>query len=393
MGKEVAIVYDDTLLQYDFGPLHPLKSIRLKLAFELMKSMGLLGSSKVSIVEPTTAGVEQILLFHTLNYVNLVEKSSMTGRGLLDQGDTPAFKGCFEASKRYVGASVLASDLIMRGEVEHAFNPSGGLHHAHPARASGFCIFNDPAIVVSHLKKKYRVRKMLYLDVDAHHGDGVMYGFYSDPSLLDIDFHEDGRYLFPGTGFSHETGEGEARGLKVNIPLLPLTGDRSYLKAFHEIVPKLVRSFKPEVILMQCGADAHFDDRLANLRLSTKCYEKIVDIIHSLAHEVSNGRLLLLGGGGYSLSSVARCWTLAFAKMAETELEDEIPQNWRAFYERLSAEEAPDRLRDSTGRAEKEPNESHENVKQVLNELNATIPMLSWNGLPNPPSSKALFLP
>jgi acetoin utilization protein AcuC len=377
LGKEVAIVYDDTLLQYDFGPLHPLKSIRLKLAFELMKSMGLLGSSKVSIVEPTTAGVEQILLFHTLNYVNLVEKSSMTGRGLLDQGDTPAFKGCFEASKRYVGASVLASDLIMRGEVEHAFNPSGGLHHAYPARASGFCIFNDPAIVVSHLKKKYRVRKMLYLDVDAHHGDGVMYGFYSDPSLLDIDFHEDGRYLFPGTGFSHETGEGEARGLKVNIPLLPLTGDRSYLKAFHEIVPKLVRSFKPEVILMQCGADAHFDDRLANLRLSTKCYEKIVDIIHSLAHEVSNGRLLLLGGGGYSLSSVARCWTLAFAKIAETELEDEIPQNWRAFYERLSAEEAPDRLRDSTGRAEKEPNESHENVKQVLNELNATIPMLS----------------
>lgn len=377
MGRKTAIIYDDDLLRYDFGTFHPLKSIRLKLAFELMRSMGLLDSSEVSVVQTVSVDVEQILLFHTLDYVNLVERSSLTGRGLLDQGDTPAFKGCFEASRRYVGASVLASDLIMRGEVDHAFSPSGGLHHAHPSGASGFCIFNDPAIVVAYLKRKYQIERMLYLDVDAHHGDGVMYGFYSDPSLLDVDFHEDGRYLFPGTGFSDETGEGEARGLKVNMPLLPLTGDRSYLKAFREMIPRLVRSYRPEVILMQCGADAHFDDRLANLRLSTKCYEEMVGSVHSLAHEVSNGRLLLFGGGGYSLSSVARCWTLAFAEITGAELGDETPQSWRSLFERSSAEEAPDRLRDPASEAEKEPNEAVENVRRVLKELKASIPMLS----------------
>ena len=281
----------------------------------------------------------------------------------------------------------------MQRKVDHAFSPAGGLHHAHPTRASGFCIFNDPAIVVAHLKQTYHVEKILYLDVDAHHGDGIMYGFYSDPSLLDIDFHEDGRFLFPGTGFPHETGKGEAKGLKVNIPLLPLTGDRPYLRAFHEIVPKMVRSYKPEVVLMQCGVDAHFDDRLANLQLTTKCYEEMVDTVHSLAHEVSDGRLLLLGGGGYSLSSVARCWTLALAKMAETELKDEIQQTWRELYEELSGEEAPDRLRDPVRQVEEKPDASLENVEKTLDEVKESIPMLSQKPDSNLPSSKALFSP
>jgi len=376
LSRKTFFVYDDAFLSYDFGPYHPLKPVRLKLATELARSMGLLDSPNVALVKPIIANVEQILLFHTKEYVDLVERSSRTGEGLLDLGDTPAFKGCFESSRLYVGGSILAADLLMQGSADHTFSPAGGLHHAHPDGASGFCVFNDPAIVVAYLKQRYQTKRMLYLDVDAHHGDGVMYGFYSDPSLLNIDFHEDGRYLFPGTGFTYETGEGEARGLKVNVSLLPGTGDQTYLKAFREIVPRMVEAFRPEIILMQCGADSHFDDRLADLRLTTNCYEEMIGIIHSLAHKICNGRILLFGGGGYSLSSVARCWTLAFAEVAEIQLGDQIPESWRKLFEKASGEEAPKELRNSGSRVATEPRACVENIERVLRELRATIPML-----------------
>jgi len=374
-GK-TALIYSDALMSYDFGPHHPLKPIRLKLAVELSKSMGVLGSSGASLVEPIKADVQDILLFHTREYVDLIERSSMTGRGLLNQGDTPAFKGCFESSQLYVGGSIQAADLVMEGKADHVFNPAGGLHHAHRDRASGFCIFNDPAIVITRLKQKYLTKRILYLDVDAHHGDGVMYGFYSDPSVANIDLHEDGRYLFPGTGFTNETGEGEARGLKINVPLPPFTGDEAYLTTFHEIVPRVARSFRPEVILMQCGADSHFDDGLANLSLSTNCYEEMAHITHGLAHEVCGGRLLLFGGGGYSLSSVARCWTLVLAVAAGVELGEKIPQGWTDLYKSLAGESAPESLRDSKEQTCESCEESLENVKRVLIELKSIIPML-----------------
>lgn len=373
MSRKTVFIYDDTFLSYDFGSYHPLKPVRLNLVAELSRSMGLLDSTNVSLVKPVMADIEHILLFHKKEYVDLVEQSSRLGKGLLDLGDTPAFKGCFESSRLYVGGSILAADLLMQGSADHAFNPAGGLHHAHPYGASGFCIFNDPAIVVAYLKQRYETKRMLYLDIDAHHGDGVMYGFYSDPSLLNIDFHEDGRYLFPGTGFTYEIGKGEARGLKVNVPLPPGTGDEAYLKAFGEIVPRMVEAFQPQIILMQCGADSHFDDRLANLRLTTKSYEKMIDIVHMLAHKVCDGRILLFGGGGYSLSSVARCWTLAFAKLAEMQLGDQIPESWRELFEEASGEEAPRQLRDSESGIGTEPTTY---VEGVLKELKTIVPIL-----------------
>ena len=234
----------------------------------------------------------------------------------------------------------------MNGQVSHSFNPSGGLHHAHPERASGFCIFNDPAIVIAYLKSRHKLKRIVYLDIDAHHGDGVMYGFYDDPSVLDIDFHESGHYLFPGTGFTDETGKGEARGLKLNIPLPPSTGDQAYLEAFREIVTDAITKFQPQVILVQCGADGHEDDKLAHLRLTTKTYTEVVGEMHHLAHELCDGRLLLYGGGGYTLGNVPRVWTVAFATLADKKLDDSMPVTWSKEFETSAKENPPQKLYD-----------------------------------------------
>ena len=346
MGGRTTLLYSEKFLEYNLGPTHPLRPIRVKLTHDLIQAKGLIDSESTTVTSPRTATEEDILLFHEPEYVQLVKKYSEKGSGLLDMGDTPAFKGCFEATSLVVGASLEACDRIMNGEVDHAFNPSGGLHHAHPERASGFCIFNDPAISISYLKKKHNVKKLVYLDIDAHHGDGVMYGFYDDPSVLDIDFHESGRFLFPGTGFPDETGEGQAKDLKLNISLPPETGDQAYLKAFRKTVPDVVRRFKPDIILVQCGADGHAGDRLANLRLTTKTYEKVVSGMHSLAHNLCKGRLLLFGGGGYTLSNVPRVWTVAFAALAGQKLDDKLPEAWLTEFTNLTKEAAPKRLLD-----------------------------------------------
>jgi len=327
LGGTTTLLYSERFLDYNLGPLHPLRPVRVKLTHDLIQSKGLLNDDETKITAPRVASEEELLLFHKREYLRLVQEYSERGSGLLDAGDTPAFKGCFEATSLVVGASLEACDKIMSGKFAHAFNPSGGLHHAHPERASGFCIFNDPAVSVNYLRQKYHAKRLVYLDIDAHHGDGVMYGFYKNPSLLDIDFHESGKYIFPGTGFPDEIGESEGKGLKLNIPFSPGTGDEAYLRAFHKLVPDTVRKFQPEIILVQCGADGHADDRLAHLRLTTDTYRQVVSEMHSLAHELCEGRLLLFGGGGYTLANVPRVWTIAFAALAGKELDDRIPED------------------------------------------------------------------
>lgn len=260
--------------------------------------------------------------------------------------------------------------MVMNGTLTHSFNPSGGLHHAHPERASGFCIFNDPAIVISYLKSKYNIKRLLYLDIDAHHGDGVMYGYYDDPSILDIDFHESGRFLFPGTGFPDEIGKGEARGLKINIPLPPGTGDQAYLEAFREVVPKAVRAFGPEIILVQCGADGHLDDKLAHLRLTTTTYSEVIREMHQLAHELCKGRLLLFGGGGYTLGNVPRVWTVAFQTLATKTTDDQIPPEWAKEFSNLTEDEPPGTLLDP---ATTDNSQTLKQVRDTLAELNSHL--------------------
>src|SRR5438094_10244699 len=345
MAGKTGLVCEERFLDYDFGPQHPLRPVRVKLTYELIRSKGILHQWSVEVIKPRLATREEILLFHEEEYVRLVEQYSEKGSGLLDMGDTPAFKGCYEATSLVVGASIVAADEVMGGRLSHAFNPSGGLHHAHPERASGFCIFNDPAVVIAHLKARYNVKRIVYLDVDAHHGDGVMYGYYDDPAVLDIDFHESGKFLFPGTGFPDEIGKGAAKGLKLNIPLMPSTGDEAYLEAFRQIVPDALKKFRPEIILVQCGADGHVDDRLAHLRLTTQVYSEVVSIMHDLAHELCNGRLLLFGGGGYTLANVPRVWTVAFASLAGIKLDNKIPEDWSREFQ-LSGEDAPNHLYD-----------------------------------------------
>lgn len=317
MTQTLGIVYSDAFQQYDFGPTHPLKPTRLKLTFELMKSTNLLSASNVKVSEPRPAGREELSLFHDEAYLQFVEEASRAGIGFLDMGDTPAFKGCYEASALAAGASLSAVDLVMSGATTHAMNISGGLHHAHRGRASGFCIFNDPAMSIAYLKKKYGIERILYLDIDAHHGDGVMYGYYSDAGILDVDFHEDGHHLFPGTGYTDEIGEGAASGLKINIPLLPFTGNDQYLALFQQIVPTAVRKYKPQVLLLQCGADAHANDLLAHLQLTARTYVEVTRVVHDLAHEIAEGRLVVFGGGGYNPANVARTWTLVAATLVD----------------------------------------------------------------------------
>ncbi|MFQ5762326.1 MAG: acetoin utilization protein AcuC, partial [Candidatus Bathyarchaeia archaeon] len=237
-----------------------------------------------------------------------------------------------ELTPVYRGGTLKAADLVMQGEVEVAFNLGGGFHHAHSNQASGFCIFNDVAVCLAHITSRYDVQRVAYLDIDAHHGDGVMYAFYESPSVLDIDFHESGAYLFPGTGRVDEIGSGEGSGFKVNIPLPPLTSDEAFMKAFDMLVPRLLRAYEPEVVLLQSGIDAHYADRVAHLALTKRSYAHVARSVKQLTEELCEGRVIVTGGGGYNTLNVARCWALELAEFADARVSNLIPQEWSDLY-------------------------------------------------------------
>jgi len=364
VSGQTILVNGDQLQTYDFGPAHPLKPERIRVALALMKYYDLLSS--VPTLRPRLATDKELLLFHSEAYLNKVREYSSRGYGLLDAGDTPAFSGCYEAASWVAGASLVATETVMNGTATHAINLSGGLHHAYPERASGFCIFNDPAICISFLKKNYGIKRMAYIDIDAHHGDGVMYGFYHDPSVLDIDLHEDGRYLFPGTGSQEEIGEGDASGLKINVPLPPQTTDEIYLEAFEKIVPSAIKRYSPELILLQSGADSHRGDLLSHLALTAKTYYEAASRIHDLAHEFCGGKIVVFGGGGYRLSNVARCWTSVLSAFIKIKIPNELPSDWREYYRSIAGEEAPTLLMEPPSRSAEE---ARQKMAEVISEL------------------------
>ncbi|MBV9121454.1 MAG: acetoin utilization protein AcuC, partial [Chloroflexi bacterium] len=277
---------------YDFGPTHPLQPVRVELAVELMRAYGLLDLPNVELIAPRPASDIELQLIHSAEYIDAIRRAGSSGDTALcvpeyglGPGDNPVFAGMHEASALVAGGSIVAADYVMRGSGRHAFSIAGGLHHAMAGRASGFCVYNDASIAIEHLRSRYGTRVM-YLDTDAHHGDGVQAAFYASPDVLTVSFHESGRYLFPGTGFVNEIGTGPGSGFAVNVPLPPGTADNGYRHAFDEVVPRLARAFKPDVIVNQNGADAYRDDPLAHLRTSSGFYAHVAESVHALAHEL-----------------------------------------------------------------------------------------------------------
>lgn len=328
-----AFIYTDDFLKFDYGPTHPFKISRLRLAYELIKAFGLLSLPNTRYVEARKAEDEEILLFHKKEYIDILV---MANAGIemphayfygLGSGDNPVFKGVFDWSKLVTGATLQAASLVDKGEIDIAFNISGGLHHAMSMRASGFCYINDIVIAIRSLLKKGR--KVAYIDIDAHHGDGVQEAFYNTDKVLTISIHETGEVLFPGRGFERETGKGEGEGYSVNIPMPPYADDELFVYAFNEIVPPLVNKFKPDVVVTQLGVDSFSSDPLTHLNYTNNGFCEVVRKIKEISP-----KWVALGGGGYDINNVAKAWTLAWAIMNDVELPDEIPENFIKRYSR-----------------------------------------------------------
>jgi acetoin utilization protein AcuC len=332
MTGAVTVVWDERLLAYDFGPEHPLRPGRVALTMALAREAGLLERAKV--VTPIALSGGDLARVHDLDYLAAVQATSESGLPVfeygLSPGDNPPFPGMHEAAALVCGATVAAAAAILGGEALHTFSPAGGLHHAMPGRASGFCIYNDPAVAIAWMLEQ-GVERVAYVDVDVHHGDGVQAIFADEPRVLTISVHESGRFLFPGTGFAHEIGEGPARGTIANLPLPPSTTDDLYLPAFDAVVPKLVRAFEPDVLVTQLGCDSHYTDPLAHLGLTTRAYAELAGRLHDLAHTVTKGRWLATGGGGYQWASVVpRAWCSYLAEMLGTRLPERLPDGFLA---------------------------------------------------------------
>jgi acetoin utilization protein AcuC len=304
--RPVLLVASDTLSRYGFGDGHPFGTDRHE-AFmrELRRSPAYV---ELRIVEPRFAERTELETFHHGAFVDFVIQRCAEGRGYLDAGDTPAQKGIYEATSFVVGGTLRALEDIVSGLARRAFVPIAGLHHAARTRASGFCVFNDAGVAIEVLRRRHGLRRIAYVDIDAHHGDGVYYGFESDPDVLFADIHEDGRYLFPGTGHAEETGTGPAQGTKLNLPLPPGATDDD----FHRVWPRVeayLRETRPEFILLQCGADSLEGDPITHLGFSEAAHAHAAASVCRIADELGHGRVLAMGGGGYNRQNLARAWT------------------------------------------------------------------------------------
>lgn len=333
MSGRAGLILCPQAATYDFGPQHPLRPERVLLTWELIEAYGLDRHPNVDRLGCPQASDEEIALVHTPEFIDATRRAGAGEAGDWSRfgygpGDNPVFEGMHDAAAIVCGASIEAARAVLDGSAAHAFNAAGGLHHAMPARASGFCVYDDPAVAIAWMLRR-GVERIAYVDVDVHHGDGPQAIFYDEPRVLTISLHESGEYLFPGTGFVEESGSGAAEGTKVNVPLAPGTGDAGWLRAFGAVVPPLLRSFDPEVIVTQLGCDTHYTDPLAHLRLTTRAYREAYASLHGLAHDVAEGRWVATGGGGYQWATVApRAWTMAFAEMAGVEPADELPEAW-----------------------------------------------------------------
>jgi acetoin utilization protein AcuC len=331
MKRQAILLSTPQVWRRGHGPEHPLKPERLKRTYELLQAYGAFDGQDVRVVEPRPATEEELALFHTPEYVALVrslsegEERPNAWRYGFGPGDNPIFEGMFDSERLKVGSALVGAEMLAAGQCDVAFSYSGGLHHAGRERASGFCVFNDAAVAISWLIQQGL--RVAYVDVDVHHGDGVQEAFYDTDQVLTISLHQDGRTLFPGTGFVEEVGQGAGEGFSINLPLPPGTDDDLYFWAFEEVVPPLVRRFEPDLLVSQLGVDTHYRDPLAQLALTTHGQEAVFEALSHLAPV-----WLALGGGGYALEVVPRAWTLAFGVMTGQPFPDSLPASFRAAY-------------------------------------------------------------
>ena len=350
-------MWDDRLTSYDFGPGHPLAPVRVALTMALAGGLGVLSAPSVTVRAPDPASDAELELVHDPSYIDAVKRA---GRDLVPDGryglgtpDNPVFGGMHEASALVAGATLAAARSVWEGSALHAANIAGGLHHAMRASASGFCVYNDPAIAIQWLLAA-GAERIAYVDVDVHHGDGVQAAFYDDPRVLTISLHEHPATLFPGTGLPDDTGAGAGRGYAVNVALPAGTGDAGWLRAFDAIVPPLLRAYRPSVLVSQHGCDSHRLDPLAHLELSLDGQRSAQVKLHDLAHELTDGRWLLTGGGGYSLVNVVpRSWTHLLAIAAGTPVDPAAPTPalWREQARDWTGETAPETMTDGASAA------------------------------------------
>ncbi|MFC2079795.1 acetoin utilization protein AcuC [Candidatus Bipolaricaulota bacterium] len=316
-----------TLLQYDFGVHHPFKIHRLGLTYNLIEAYGLTSGDHITVLPPRMATDPEGLVFHTQGYLECLRVASegTWTPSLFEHGlgssDNPVFPGVYDWAMSVAGASIVCAEEILSERSSRAFNMSGGLHHAMPTRASGFCHVNDAALAIHALTNAGK--RVAYVDIDAHHGDGVEHAFYESSSVLTVSIHQTGRTIFPGTGFVNDIGEGEGVGYAVNIPLAPGAGDDAYERAFEAAILPLVRAYQPDVLVTQLGADSVLGDIVANLRLSLRGFERCLQHFRALGLP-----WIALGGGGYDVANVVRAWTMAWATILDRELADEMPAEW-----------------------------------------------------------------
>lgn len=330
------LVFGPRSTTYDFGPGHPLTPRRFGPAIDLLRAVGAEPG-----LAPEPAPDDELLWCHDARYIEVVRRFSAAPfggplAGIGEGGDDPPFAGMHDAAAAVAGGSIRAMEAILRGDVAHAFHPGGGLHHAMPTHASGFCIYDDPALAIARARRQGL--RVMYIDLDVHHGDGVQAMFWDDPGVLTFSIHETGRHLFPGSGFVDELGDGAAAGTAVNVPMEPMTGEGAWLETVRSLLPELAAAFGPDVIVSQHGADSHAWDPLAHLRVTTTAMSEAARLVDAIAHRHAGGRWLATGGGGYDAYRVVpRMWSLVWLAGAHLEVPTATPTDWR---ERWTAEGA-----------------------------------------------------
>jgi acetoin utilization protein AcuC len=373
-----AFVFSSAALRYDLGQHHPFKAIRPEAVKSLLEHSGLLAAN--NIFEPEMASLEALSAVHSNKYLSRVMQAS---RGevvsdSLEYGigttDTPIFAGMHEATSLVVGGTLLAAELVGSGKYTRALNLAGGLHHAQSNKGGGFCVYNDLSVAISYLRSQGL--RVAYLDIDAHHGDGVQWIHYDDPSVLTISFHETGRYLYPGTGFIYELGRGEGLGASLNVPLEPYTQNSSFLEAVDRVLEPALAWFKPDVLVLQAGADAHFFDPLADLALTLPGYQKLFNRIVQYAESFTNGRIVATGGGGYATwTAVPRVWASLYSALSARELPFQLPQTWLNLWQSHSSEPLPETLNDP------EPDIPRASEINAMNSRAVTQLLELWSGV------------